>query len=109
MSQGNGNGETPPPFSIIAEHAVPDYYSDSVSFEISVYGVTLEFGQTRKPPPNFKGPVPVSPKVRIHMSPQHAKVMAKLFARNMADYEAKVGKITLPAALLDELKLKDEW
>lgn len=105
----HGNGEAPPPFSIIAEHAVPDYYTDSVLFEISVYGVTIEFGQTRKPPPNFMGPLPHTPKVRIHMSPQHAKIMAKMFAKNMAEYEDQVGKIALPGPLLDELKLEDGW
>lgn len=106
MNQGNGES---PPFSIIAEKAIPDFYSDSVKFEVSVYGVTLEFGQTRQPPPNFKGPAPITPTVRIHMSPQHAKVMAKLFVRNMQQYEDQVGRIVIPQALLDGLGLKDEW
>ena len=103
-----GNGDTPP-FSIIAEKAIPDFYADNVGFEVTIYGVTLEFGKTRKAPPNFKGPTPWTPGVRVHMSPQHAKVMAKVFVQNMQAYEAQVGKIVIPQGLLDELQLKDEW
>lgn len=106
MSEGNGGAS---PFSIIAEKTISDTYTDSVAFEISVYGVTIEFGQSRKPPPGFKGKVPHTPRVRVHMSPQHAKVMAKVFARSMKSYEDQMGKIQLPQALLDELKITDEW
>ena len=42
------------------------------------------------------------------MSPQHAKVMAKLFAKNMQAYEVQVGKIPIPPALLDDLGIADE-
>lgn len=106
MSEGNGEIS---PFSIIAEKTIPDTYADVVAFEVSVYGVTIEFGQSRKPPPGFTGKVPHTPRVRVHMSPQHAKVMAKVFVQNMKAYEEQVGKIHLPQALLAELKITDEW
>lgn len=105
----HGNGDGPPPFSIIAEKAVPEFYADSVNFELSVYGATLEFGKLRKPPPNFTGPPPSTPVAVVHMSPQHAKVMAKLFFRSMKEYEAKVGKINIPGDLLAGLGLEEEW
>lgn len=106
MSQGNGDGA---PFSIIRERTIPDAYSDSVAFDINVYGVTIEFGQRGQVPPGTRGKAPHIPHVRIHMSPQHAKVMAKLFVRNMRAYEEQVGPIQLPQALLKELKLEEEW
>ena len=106
MSEGNGDAS---PFSIIAEKPLPSVYTDAVVFEVSVYGVTIEFGQTRKPPPGYTGKAPHTPLVRVHMSPQHAKVMAKVFAKNMKAYEQQLGKIELPKALLNELHLTDEW
>jgi hypothetical protein len=103
---GNGDGDG---FSIIAEKEVPDIYTDSVGFEVSLYGVTLEFGKSRRAPPGHQGRAPHFPRVRVHMSPQHAKIMAKVFAKNMRGYEEQVGKIPIPKEVLDELKLKDEW
>ncbi|MBI4491923.1 MAG: DUF3467 domain-containing protein [Chloroflexi bacterium] len=105
MSETNGDAGG---FSIIAEKTVPDVYSDAVQFEVSVYGVTIEFGQGQKPPPGVKR-VPHRPRVRVHMSPQHAKVMAKIFVKNMRAYEEQIGKIPLPKELLDELGVEDEW
>ena len=102
---GNGNISE---LSLIAERTIPDFYSDSVQFEINVYGITLEFGQGQKAPRGFQGKVPARPVVRVHMSPQHAKVMAKLFAKNMQAYEVQVGKIPIPPALLDDLGIADE-
>lgn len=104
MHNGDGDG-----FQIVEERTIPDVYSDSARFDISVYGVTLEFGQTQKPRPNTAGPAPHIPKIRINMSPQHAKVLAKLFVKNMMAYENQIGKIALPAELLQELQIKDEW
>ena len=104
MSDGDGDG-----FQIIAEKPVPDTYADSVMFEVSVYGVTLEFGQSQKPRPNVQGRVPHLPRVRVHMSPQHAKVMAKLLVKNMRQYEEQVGTIGLPKELLDDMGIEEEW
>jgi|SRR3990172_11212339 len=107
MTVPHGNGDVSE-LSLIAERTIPDFYSDSVQFEINVYGVTLEFGQVQKLPRSFQGKVPPRPVVKVHMSPQHAKVMAKLFVKNMQAYEEQVGKIPIPQALLDELGIGDE-
>jgi hypothetical protein len=106
MAMHNGDGDG---FQIIEERAIPDIYSDSVRFDMTVYGVTLEFGQGQKPRPTGAGPAPHVPKIRINMSPQHAKVLAKLFAKTMASYEQQIGKISLPQQLLDDLNIEDEW
>ncbi|HEY3082998.1 MAG TPA: DUF3467 domain-containing protein [Chloroflexota bacterium] len=100
----SGNG-----FSVVAERTVPDYYADSAAFEITVYSVVVEFGQVQKPPPGFKGRIPHRPRVRIAMSPQHAKVMAKLMVKNMKAYEQEVGEIVLPDVLYRELGIEKEW
>jgi hypothetical protein len=104
MHNGDGDG-----FQIIEERTISDIYSDSVRFDFTVYGVTLEFGQLQKPRPTTQGPAPHIPKIRINMSPQHAKVLAKLFAKNMANYEKQIGKIALPEELLRELQIEEEW
>ena len=89
-TDGDGDG-----FQIIEERTIPEYYADSVRFELSVYGVTLEFGKTQQPTPGAQRPTPHVPRFRVHMSPQHAKIMAKLFAKNMRQYEDMVGKLPL--------------
>ena len=105
MEASNGDASR---FSIIAEKTVNSAYADSVTFETSLWGVTLEFGKTQKPPPNYPGKTPHVPSFRVHMSPQHAKVMAKVFIKNMAAYEEKFGKIQIPAELYRELGLEED-
>ncbi len=102
------NGDTDS-FQIIEERTIPDVYADSVRFELSIYGVTLEFGQTQKQHPGNQGPTPHVPKLRVHMSPQHAKIMAKLFAKNMQKYEEELGTLPLPSELYRELDIKEDW
>lgn len=104
MTSSNGGGSA---FSIIEEKTVPDAYADSTRFEVSVYGITLEFGQTR-PTPGVPGRQPHIPRVRVHMSPQHAKVVARLLAKNLRQYEAQVGTINVPLAILRELGIEEE-
>lgn len=104
MSNDDGDG-----FQIIEERPLSDVYVDSVRFEITLYGVTLELGQMQRPRPPEAGLAPHVPKIRVHMSPQHAKVMAKLFAKNMREYEQQVGKLPLPAELYKDLGIEEEW
>ena len=46
---------------------------------------------------------------RAHMSPQHAKVLAKLFVMNVKRYEEQFGHIDLPNALYQSMGLPVEW
>lgn len=97
-------------FQIIAEKTVPDVYTDSVGFELSVYGITLIIGKVEAGQrPAGQGKPATIPRVRVHMSPQHAKVMAKVFAKTLAEYEGKVGPIPIPKPVLDELGITEEW
>lgn len=82
--------------------AVRDYYSNSCAFAVSIYEFLLQFGIKA----DAKGdPTPL---VNVRMSPQHAKVMAKLFMKNVKAYEKEVGPIYLPQQLIQELRLEDE-
>ena len=101
----DGDGDS---FQVIEERTIPDVYADSVRFELSVYGMTLEFGQMQKPRAGAPGPAPHLPKIRVHMSPQHAKVMARLFIKNMREYESKIGPLAIPPDVLRELGIEDE-
>ena len=104
MSNGSGDG-----FQIIEEKTIPDIYADSVRFEINIYGVTLEFGKIQPSRPGTQGPTPHIARFRVNVSPQHAKVMAKLFSKNMRDYEQNIGKLPVPADLYKDLGLEEEW
>jgi hypothetical protein len=104
MHNGDGDG-----FQVIEERSLPDIYADSVRFEMNLYGVTLEFGQTQQGRSGAASPMPHVPKIRVHMSPQHAKIMAKLFVKNMRQYESQVGKLPLPQELYRDLGIDEEW
>jgi hypothetical protein len=79
-----------------------DIYTNSVKIYISPYEFVLAIGlQTIEEP---------EPKhlVNIRMSPQHAKAMAKLFLKNVEEYEKSIGEIKLPPDLLKSLKIEEE-
>ncbi len=82
------------------EH-IPDYYVNSCGFTVSLYEFLLQFGikteQKNEP----------QPLVNIRMSPQHAKVMARLFLKNVKAYEREVGPIYLPQKLMSDLGLDE--
>jgi hypothetical protein len=80
----------------------PTYYTDSVNFMTNIYGFTLEFGemQAQDRPPH--------PKVRVKMSPQHAKIMSLLLRKNVVEYERRIGTIILPEGLYQELGISDD-
>ncbi|SRR6266540_2363327 len=102
----DGDGEQ---FQIVAEKPIPETYSDSVGFEMSLFSITLEFGKSQKPRSGTTGKPPHIARVRVHMSPQHAKVMTKMLVKNMQGYEDQLGKIHIPKELLDQLGLEEEW
>jgi hypothetical protein len=82
---------------------IPEYYTDSVNFMTNIYGFMLEFGimQQQEQPPH--------PKVRIRMSPQHAKIMSLLLRKNVQEYERRIGTIILPEGLYKELGVSDDF
>jgi hypothetical protein len=81
---------------------VQDYYVNSCGFTVSVYEFLLQFGIKTDQKSESQ------PLVNVRMSPQHAKVMAKLFLRNVQAYEREVGPIYLPQKLVQDLHLENE-
>lgn len=86
----------------------PEFYCDSVGFEIGAYGFTLSLGKAVAAGDGSLQPS-MDALARAHMSPQHAKVMAKLFVMNVKRYEEQFGQIDLPNALYQSLGLPAEW
>jgi len=84
-----------------------DFYCDSANFEVGAYGFTLALGKAQQPAEGSA--LPMRTIARAHMSPQHAKVMAKLFVMNVKRYEEQFGQIELPNALYQSLGLPAEW
>jgi hypothetical protein len=76
---------------------------------VNVYGVTLEFGKQQPPRPGLQGSVPHAARLRVHMSPQHAKILAKLLAKNMQSYEQQLGTLPIPTDLYKELGIEEAW
>ncbi len=105
MAAGNGADDG---FQIFAEKPAPDVYCDSLRLETKLFGVTLDIGQSqlRGGGPNA-GAVHVS-RIRVHMSPQHAKIAARLLLKNIQEYEQQIGKINIPADVLMGLNILEE-
>jgi hypothetical protein len=85
-----------------------DFYCDSANFEVGAYGFTLALGKGQQPA-DGSAQAAMHTIARAHMSPQHAKVMAKLFVMNVKRYEEQFGQIELPNALYQSLGLPVEW
>jgi hypothetical protein len=85
---------------------IQDFYCDSVAFEVNAYGFSLTLGKGQT---GDSQPPQMTPLARAHMSPQHAKVLAKLMVMNVKRYEEQFGAIELPNALYQSMGLPVEW
>ena len=79
-----------------------EYYSDSVRISVTPYSFILVFGLSTESPGEQK------PMATVRMSPQHAWVLNRALAKHIAEYEANIGPVRLPDALLRELGLGDD-
>ena len=52
--------------------------------------------------------VNVEQRVRVTMSPQHAKALVMVLAQNLANYEKSIGPIPLPVSMLANAESHDE-
>ena len=77
-----------------------DVYSDQVGLSFNAYDIVLDFGLLPTDPKGSRKPV-----VRVRMSPQHALVMTKLLVKNLHEYQARIGSISLPDSLYKELNI----
>jgi hypothetical protein len=86
----------------------PDFYVDSVRIAFGPYGFVLELGaQGLADTPGSERP-PTKRLALVRMSPQHALILSKLLANNVATYQQNIGKITLPDGLYRDLELEPE-
>ncbi len=86
--------------------AVPEFYIDGYGIQAHQYTVELAFTLAQ----------PAQDKPRtvaiVRMSPEHAKVMAMLFRRNIKDWEKQFGvEISIPPKVLEthEIDLERDW
>lgn len=86
---------------------IPDFYCDSIAFEMTAYGISLLLGKGAMQPDGQNAGMRAL--ARAHMSPQHAKVLAKLMVMNVKRYEEQFGHVELPNALYQSLGLPVEW
>ena len=79
----------------------PEYYADQLQIGTSPWGFMFQFGLLSP-----GGPRPVC---TVRMSPQHAKVMALLLKRLIAEWEGNMGqKIEFPDKIREELNLPED-
>ena len=66
---------------------IPEIYTNSVKTNINVYEIMLQLG--------LESEGKIKPICNVRMSPQHAKKLAEVLSRSVAEYEKKIGKIPL--------------
>lgn len=84
---------------------IPEFYSNVARAFVSAWDVLIEHG-IRGPEGQVINPASL---VRIRMSIEHAWVLAKLLDRLLAEHVRTVGRFSLPAELLSQLKLEDTY
>lgn len=67
-------------------------YTNSVNIERTLFDFRLVFGEISRD----SGEVINEERISIAMSPQHAKVLARILVQNVHDYEQQIGEIKLP-------------
>lgn len=85
-----------------------DIYVDSVRIAYGPYGFVLELGTTGIADTPASERPPVRRTALVRMSPQHALILSRLLAKNVANYQKQVGKINLPAELYEGMNLDPE-
>ncbi len=93
---------------------IPDIYSDSVSIQLNVWGLSLSFSASIVPP-NQQFPIdsegtalPAEPKAVVRMSVQHGKALAMSMRRIIKQWETNNGEIHIPPGVLTGLGLDEE-
>jgi len=79
---------------------VPVLYCNAVRMGMTVWDISMDIGQAAstevvQPGPGQPAMVPVDYKVRIVMSPQHAKALAQLLLQNVQQYENLFGEVQI--------------
>jgi hypothetical protein len=73
------------------------YYANSARITVNVWDFRLLLGEVEEATQEL---LRVSEKVKITMSPQHAKVFSRVLAENVKKYEETFGEIKVPAELI---------
>jgi Protein of unknown function (DUF3467) len=71
-------------------------YSNNASFNHSAFDVSFIFGEIA----GIEGEkITVEQRVKVTMSPRHAKLFAMILIQNLQNYEHTIGPLPLPAGL----------
>ena len=87
-------------------NAAPEFYIDGYTIEAHQYTIQVTFTLVR---PHQEEPTPIAV---VRMSPEHAKVMAILFKRNVKDWETQLGvEIAIPPQVVEThgIDLERDW
>jgi Protein of unknown function (DUF3467) len=79
---------------------VVTFYSNSANIDVTPWDFKILFGEITKieRQGEMGGQIFVDDKVRVTMSPQHAKALMNVLRTNIEQYEAKLGSIpSIPA------------
>lgn len=78
----------------------PTFYANNTSLGVSLFDFRLQFGELVEA---SMTELTVRARCTIFMSPQHAKVMAKLLSDKVKEYEQSHGEISIKTPTSDQL------
>lgn len=79
--------------SQVGEQDLPSVYTNNVEVTATPWDFRLTFGEVVNA---TKSGITVRPNIRVVMSPQHAKAFANVLLNNVAEYEKRMGAISIP-------------
>src|ERR1700693_2660121 len=88
-------------------HPVPEYYVDSVRVGMSPFGMVMDLGVVNLEP-GPKGEPTIKRLAILRMSPQHALVLSKVIAKQLATFQEQAGRINVPRVVYDAVGLEPE-
>jgi hypothetical protein len=78
----------------VKAESTPSIYANSAEINVTTWDFRFKFGEIEEVRPDS---VSVAERVRVVMSPQHAKIFSRVLAENVQKYENAFGEIVLEA------------
>lgn len=85
----------------MTDERVPTYYASGFALTSTPWDFTLRFSLREGDTPKDVRPV-----ANVMLSPQHALVVARLLTKAVEEYQQRIGQISLPPRLLNDLGLE---
>lgn len=98
MTDAADVSEKPTILEVQSTQRSPDYrslYANNTKFGVSAFDFSMIFGEIMEA---VEGTLYIEQKVKVVMTPLHAKIFALILDQNIRNFETQFGEIKLPAS-----------